>query len=126
MADLTHGQVAEASWNSGLVVGDGETLTSLESDRLADIVMDLLAAAPQPRVLWRTSTAESNERWFAEDGKSFLGDSIQLDVPHGTRVVVIEDPEPPAPEPVPPPYDEVIRDVVAKATRPVTEESAGG
>lgn len=76
---------------------DGERDTAIRTLCEAELVDfgALKAAAdatPQPptRVLWSTSTEESNDRWLAEEGKSFLGDGIQLDVPPGTRVVVIE------------------------------------
>ena len=62
-------------------------------DPVGDRVREL--QAPQPKVLWRSSTHDSNDRWQAREGMSFLGQDPELPVPPGTSIVIVEDTEAP-------------------------------
>lgn len=79
----------DGGWNTDTDHGSQEAAAR----RVAYLNGNLAAEAPQPRVLWRTSTRQWFAAFAAEEGTSFIGSGIQLDVPPGTRVVVIEDTE---------------------------------
>jgi hypothetical protein len=73
-----------------------EQLTARYEQRLAKP----LAEAPQPKVLWEGETLPTYRESHTMTGPSLLHGSVlpRVDVPPGTRVVVVEDTAPPATE----------------------------